>query len=107
MNKTNLLGNYSIKQIRETVEDIVDVYGENDKIVFYSKRMKNDMIKYQIVLCVKDTKGYRTIEHGYFNDLNKEEAQEREELLNRMVWIFDRKDVLKIVATTMRKTVKV
>jgi|TARA_R100000084_G_C4623053_1_gene134237 hypothetical protein len=107
MDKNNLLGNYSIKDITKTVEDLVEVFGENDKFVFYYKHMKNDMTKYQIVLCTKGIKGYRIIEHGYFNDLNKEEAQEREQLLNSMFWIYDRKDVLKIVATTMRKTVKV
>lgn len=103
MDKNNLLGNYSINKIREAVEDLVEVFDENDKFVFYYKRMKNDMTKYQIVLCTKDIKGYRTIEHGYFNDLNKEEAQEREQLLNSMFCIYDRKDVIEIVATTMRK----
>ena len=90
-----------MKRVKDELE--LDNGKKGSRYVYYAKSMNNDINQYQIVMCIENEQGFRPIDHPDFKHMEKKEAQEEAEALNKAMGMNDSKENMFIVGSTMRK----
>ena len=72
------------------------------RFCYYAKRMKQNMEKFEVVICIENVGGFVNHKKVTYRELTEKEAEKTANSLNESIGMYDTKENMCIVLSTMK-----